>query len=39
VSVVASGDFTASYSTIDIDVQTVPGVFNDNIASTPTDPF
>ena len=38
VSVVASGDFTASYSTIDIDVQTVPGVFNDNIASTPTIP-
>lgn len=38
VSVVASGDFTASYSTAQIDVQTVPGVFNDNIASPGNDP-
>lgn len=37
VSVVAYGDMSNLNSSGNISVQTVPGVFNDNIASTPTD--
>ena len=37
VSVVAYGDMSDLNSSGNISVQTVPGVFNDNIASTPTD--
>jgi hypothetical protein len=38
VSVDGSGDFTASYSQIDISVQTIPGIVGPaEIASTPVD--
>lgn len=37
VSVVGYGDFSAGTSAAHISVQTVPGVFNQQIASTPID--